>query len=63
MRVALVRVGLFSLAILVMVCGTAVPALASGPAPVPEIDGGSIVAGLGALSAAVLIVRSRRRSK
>ena len=32
-------------------------------APAPEIDGASISAGLGLVAAAVLILRSRRRSK
>ena len=31
--------------------------------PTPEIDGGTLSTGLAALTAAVLIVRSRRRSK
>lgn len=36
---------------------------AGGPSPVPEIDGGSISAGLGLLAGGILILRSRRRSK
>ena len=37
--------------------------LAAGPsvAPAPEIDGGSLAAGLGVLSAGILILRARRR--
>jgi hypothetical protein len=36
---------------------------AAGPAaaPAPEIDGGSLAAGLGVLSAGILILRARRR--
>jgi MYXO-CTERM domain-containing protein len=38
-------------------------ALASSVPQVPEIDGGTISAGLGLLAAGILVVRSRRRSK
>ena len=41
----------------------AVVAQAGGGAPVPEIDGMSVSAGLGLLAAGVMIVRSRRRTK
>jgi hypothetical protein len=37
--------------------------LAGVPVAAPEIDGASISAGLGALAAAVLILRSRRRAR
>jgi hypothetical protein len=63
MRSAVVRGGLFGFGILVMVCGMAAPAFAAAPPAVPEIDGGSLAAGLAALSAGVMIVRSRRRAK
>jgi hypothetical protein len=33
------------------------------PAPVPEIDGGSLTIGLGLLSGSLMILRSRWRSK
>jgi hypothetical protein len=38
---------------------------AAGPAvtPAPEIDGGSLATGLGLLSASILILRARRRSR
>ena len=54
------------------VCGIAVlivvgaaSVFASGPAtaPAPEIDGASIATGLAGLSAAVMILRARHRSK
>ena len=57
------RFSLFGFGILMMVCAMAGSAYAQGPAPAPEIDGGSIAAGLAGVSAAVLIMRSRRRSK
>ena len=63
MRSAIVRGGLFGVGVLVMVCGMVGSAFASGPTAVPEIDGGSMAAGLAALSAGVLVVRSRRRTK
>ena len=39
--------------------------VAAGPAPVPapEIDGGSLTTGLGLLSAGILMLRARRRSR
>jgi hypothetical protein len=39
--------------------------LAAGPSvvPAPEIDGGSIAAGMGLLAAGVLLLRARRRTK
>lgn len=62
MRSTLIRAGSFGLGVLVMVCSVAAPAMAS-VATVPEIDGGTITAGLAAASAAVMILRARRRSK
>jgi hypothetical protein len=56
------RVSLFGLGIALMVCATEGHALAS-VAAVPEIDGGTLVAGLAAATSAVLILRSRRRTK
>jgi hypothetical protein len=37
--------------------------LASTPLAAPEIDGGSLAAGLGLLAAGILLVRARRSSK
>jgi len=57
-----VRVCLFGLGVFMMVCSMAGYASAT-PATVPEIDGGSISTGLAGLTAAILILRARRRSK
>ena len=60
-RVSIVRVCLNVAGLAILICATAGPAFAGGPTPpAPEIDGGSIATGLAGLSAAVLIVRSRR---
>ena len=60
MRSVVARFGLFAFGILLMTS----PAFAAAPtAPAPEIDGGTIATGLAGLSAAVLILRARRRSK
>jgi hypothetical protein len=64
MRSLFIRVCLQGAGLAILICATAGPAFAGGPTPpVPEIDGGSIATGLAGLSAAVLIVRSRRRAK
>ena len=57
---SITRFSLFGFGILLMVCSMAGSAFAQGPAPAPEIDGSSIAVGLAGLTAAVLIVRSRR---
>jgi hypothetical protein len=54
------RVSLFGLGIALMVCAMEGHALASAVS-VPEIDGGSLVAGMAAATSALLILRSRRR--
>jgi len=51
----------FGLAIMVGCMSTRL--LAGAPVAVPEIDGGTIATGLAGLSAAVLILRARRRSQ
>ena len=61
MRSRLMRVGAYSLglAIALFSLGHVVMAQIAPPAGVPEIDGGSLASGVGLLSAAVLILKSR----
>jgi MYXO-CTERM domain-containing protein len=49
--------------VLGVLLGTAMPAFATTPPGVPEIDGASLSAGLGLLGAGVLWLRARRTSK
>lgn len=64
MRSNIARACLYVLGVVTMVCSMSGRALAGVPVPVvPELDGASFSAGLAAASAAVLILRSRRRSK
>ncbi len=65
MRSGIVRAATFGLGLFVVVLSIGGRLLAGtfNAAPAPEIDGSSITAGLGLLSAGVLILRSRRRSK
>ena len=62
MRAAAVRVCLFGLGVLTIVCAVAAPAFAQA-APVPEIDGNTIATGFAGLTAAALILKTRRRSQ
>jgi hypothetical protein len=62
MRAALVRASTYGLG-LVMLVGLVAVAHLGAQTSAPEIDGGSISAGLGLLSGTVLILRSRRRTK
>ena len=62
MRSLMTRVSLFGLGIALMVCAMEGHAFASSVV-VPEIDGGSLAAGLAAATSAVLILRTRRRKK
>ena len=62
MRSRIARAGAYSLGLLAMI-GSIGANLAATSAQVPEIDAGSISAGLGLLTAGVLILRSRRRGK
>jgi len=62
MRSNIVQVCLYGAGLVLVVIATAVPAFAGGPTAVPEIDGSAIGAGLAGLSAAALILRSRRRA-
>lgn len=63
MRSRVAKVCSFSFGVIVALLALAGNAMAGAPASVPEITPGSITAGLGLLTAGVLIVRSRRRSK
>jgi hypothetical protein len=62
MRSAMARVCMYAMGLALMV-NSASGHLLAGVPRTPEIDGGQVSAGLGLLTAAVLIVRSRRRSK
>jgi MYXO-CTERM domain-containing protein len=63
MRSSIVRASWCSLGVLMTVHALGGIALASNTFQTPEIDGGSISAGLGLLAAGILVLRSRRRSK
>ena len=63
MRSRLTRLASLSLAILAIVVFAQGALFASPTVQAPEIDGNSISAGLGLLSAGALILRSRMRSK
>ena len=54
----LMRIGGYGLGVLIATFSVGAHVMAQA-APVPEIDGASIVSGLGLLSAAVLILKSR----
>ena len=56
------RVVTYSLGLL-MIANALGANLLAGAVAVPEIDAGSISAGLGLLAGGILILRSRRRSK
>ena len=62
MRSTIGRVCLFGFGIALMVCSMEGRALASAVVA-PEIDGASVAVGLAAATSAVLILRSRRRTK
>ena len=49
--------------VLGVMLATAMPAFATTPPDVPEIDSASLSAGLGLLAGGVLWLRARRRSK
>jgi hypothetical protein len=56
----LMRTGGYGLGVLIAMFSVAAHVMAQAQAaPVPEIDGASIVSGVGLLSAAVLILKSR----
>jgi hypothetical protein len=60
MRVGVTRVCAFGLGLLVLMLSVAGP-LHAQTAPVPEIDGSSIPAAIGILSAGVLMLKARRK--
>jgi len=57
-----VRVSMYGLGLAIMVGCMTTQLLASG-VPVPEIDGGTIATGVAGLTAAALILKTRRRVK
>ena len=61
MRSCLMRIGAYSFGLAIAVLSIGHVVLAAGPAavPAPEIDGSTLVGGLGLLTAGVLILRSR----
>ena len=61
MRSRLMRIGAYGLGLAIAVLSVGYVIMAAGPigVPVPEIDGGTLVGGLGLLTAGVLILRSR----
>jgi MYXO-CTERM domain-containing protein len=63
MRSSVVRICGYSLGVIAMLIGLEGLALAGTIPSTPEIDGGTISAGLGVLAAGLLILRSRRRTK
>jgi len=60
MRTFIHRICAFGAAVSLIALGLVVPASATVPQQVPEIDGASISAGLGLLAAGVLLLRARR---
>jgi hypothetical protein len=63
MRSVAARLSTYSLGLALIVAVLATTLAAGTPQSVPEVDGSSIVTGLALASGAVLIVRSRRRTK
>jgi hypothetical protein len=57
------RLCTYGIAGLIAVVSIGSPLLAAVALPVPELDGSSVAAGLGVLTAGILILRARRRSK
>jgi hypothetical protein len=64
MRRAVVSLCVYGVGLVLIVVSAGVAAFAAPVAvSAPEIDGGSIASGLGLVTGAVLILRSRRRTK
>jgi len=63
MRAQWIAKATYGLGLLTLVLSVGTPLFAISPISAPEIDGGSLTAGLGLLAASVLIVRSRMQSK
>jgi hypothetical protein len=58
-----VRNVVYGAGLLMMLLSLATPVAAGIPTAVPEINGGSLITGLGLLSGSVLILRARLGSK
>jgi hypothetical protein len=63
MRSVIMRVSTYGLGLALLVGGLATTLFAGFAHPAPEVDGSSIVTGLALASGAILILRSRRRTK
>jgi hypothetical protein len=63
MHSAIARVSTYALGLALIVGALATTLVAGSVQPAPEIDGSSIATGLALAGGAVLILRSRRRSK
>jgi len=63
MRSAIARTSMYGLGLVLLIGSVSTPVFAGLAPATPEIDGGTLSAGLAGLTAAVLILRSRRRSK
>jgi hypothetical protein len=57
------RFGVYAVGLLIGIASVGGNVLAAGAVSAPEIDGGSLATGLGVVTAAALILRSRRRSR
>jgi hypothetical protein len=60
MRSRLTRLAVMTFGVLALVGSANVRLFAAGTPPAPEIDGASLTAGLGLLTAGVLMIRARR---
>jgi|SoiMethySBSTD1v2_1073268.scaffolds.fasta_scaffold1968544_3 hypothetical protein len=63
MRARWIEKTTYGLGLLTIILSLGAPLFATVITPAPEIDASSISAGLGVLAAAIMIVRSRMRSK
>jgi len=61
MRSGLTRFTVMTLGVLALVASASARVFAAAQAVAPEIDGASLTAGLGLVTAGVLMIRSRRR--
>jgi hypothetical protein len=60
MNGTIVRTGLYAAALLMLVISAGQSLLATAVVPAPEIDGGTLSAGLACLAGGVLMLRARR---
>lgn len=63
MKAHVIRAAWYGLGAIALILAAQGQALAGEPHPVPEIDGGTLSAGIGLLAAGAMIVRSRMQSK